>query len=95
MYDPHLHLLIDDGEIDYRRGLTRFIESPQRLCLEPVLRPEEPLISMDCCLPVAMSLAETLRMPLASISKETSIWGTPRGAGAIPVRLKRPSVRLS
>ena len=42
MYDPHLHLLIDDCEIDYRRGLTRFIESPQRLSMAPVLEPEKP-----------------------------------------------------
>jgi hypothetical protein len=33
-------------------------------------------------------------MPLASMSKVTSIWGMPRGAGAMPVRLKRPSELL-
>ncbi len=33
----------------------------------------------------------TLTMPLASMSKVTSIWGTPRGAGGMPVRSKRPS----
>ena len=31
-------------------------------------------------LPVPRSLADTLTMPLASMSKVTSIWGTPRGA---------------
>jgi len=48
-----------------------------------------------CSLPVALSLAETFRMPFASMSNVTSICGTPRGAGGIPVRLNRPSVRLS
>src|SRR5216684_1129547 len=33
-------------------------------------------------------------MPLASMSKVTSIFGTPRGAGMMPSRWKRPSVRL-
>ncbi len=34
-------------------------------------------------------------MPLASMSKVTSILGRPRGAGAMPVSWKRPRVRLS
>ena len=42
MYDPHLHLLIDDTEIEYRHGLTRFIEQPVRLSPDPVLQPREP-----------------------------------------------------
>ena len=42
MYNPHLHLLVDDEEVDYRRGLTRFIERPQRLSLQPVLTASEP-----------------------------------------------------
>ena len=37
-----------------------------------------------CSLPVALSLAVTLTMPLASMSKVTSICGTPRGAGGMP-----------
>lgn len=37
-----------------------------------------------CSLPVPLSLAETLTMPLASISNVTSTWGTPRGAGGMP-----------
>uniref|UniRef100_J3L391 Uncharacterized protein n=1 Tax=Oryza brachyantha TaxID=4533 RepID=J3L391_ORYBR len=36
-------------------------------------------------LPVAMSAACTLRMPLGSTSKVTSICGVPLGAGAMPV----------
>ena len=37
-----------------------------------------------CSLPVPRSLAETFMMPLASMSKVTSTWGTPRGAGGMP-----------
>ena len=37
-----------------------------------------------CSLPVPLSLADTFTMPLASMSKVTSIWGTPLGAGGIP-----------
>ena len=37
----------------------------------------------------------TSRMPLASMSKVTSIWGTPRGAGGMPSRMNLPSVLLS
>ncbi len=42
MYDPNLHLLVDDHEVLYRSGLTRFVEQPQRVSLEPVLKPEMP-----------------------------------------------------
>ena len=48
-----------------------------------------------CDLPVARSFAETLTMPLASMSNVTSICGTPRGAGGMPTRWNLPSVRLS
>ena len=47
-------------------------------------------MTMDCCLPVALSRAETLRMPLASMSNLTSICGMPRGAGGMSLRSKRP-----
>ncbi len=50
---------------------------------------------MCCTLLVALSLADTLTMPLASMSKVTSIWGTPRGAGGMPSRPNLPSIRLS
>jgi len=36
---------------------------------------------IDWVAPVAWSFAETCTMPLASMSKVTSIWGMPRGAG--------------
>lgn len=38
---------------------------------------------------------EEFEIPLASISNTTSIWGTPRGAGGIPVRSNLPSRLLS
>lgn len=37
-----------------------------------------------CSRPVPLSLAETCTIPLASMSKVTSICGTPRGAGGMP-----------
>ena len=48
-----------------------------------------------CSLLVPLSLALTLTMPLASMSKVTSICGTPRGAGGICSRLNWPSSLLS
>ena len=42
MHNPHLHLLIDDHEISYRRGLTRFIERPHRIQPGPVLTADHP-----------------------------------------------------
>jgi hypothetical protein len=53
-----------------------------------------PVMVIDCSLPVPRSLAETLTMPLASMSKVTSIWGTPRGAGGMPTSWKLPSSLL-
>ena len=48
-----------------------------------------------CSLLVALSLAETFTMPLASMSKVTSTWGTPRGAGGRPIKSNWPSILLS
>ena len=56
---------------------------------------EEAVMRTCCSRPVARSLALTSRMPLASMSKVTSIWGTPRGAGGMPSRMNLPSVLLS
>mmetsp|Transcript_23246 Transcript_23246/g.25791 ORF Transcript_23246/g.25791 Transcript_23246/m.25791 type:complete len:226 (-) Transcript_23246:982-1659(-) len=54
------------------------------------------LVMVICCfLPVPFSSADTFRIPLASMSKVTSIWGTPRGAGGMPDRSKVPSGWLS
>ncbi len=52
---------------------------------------EPPEIVIDCSLPEAWSFAVTCTMPLASMSKVTSIFGTPRGAGGRPVSSKLPS----
>src|SRR5205823_6260014 len=50
------------------------------LATSSLLRPDEPAMVIFCSLPVALSLADTLTMPLASMSKVTSICGTPRRA---------------
>ena len=50
---------------------------------------------IDCSLAVALSLADTCTMPLASMSKVTSICGMPRGAGGMPTRSNWPSSLLS
>ena len=42
------------------------------------------VIVMDCSFLVSKSFADTLRIPFASISKVTSICGTPAGAFRIP-----------
>mmetsp|Transcript_29745 Transcript_29745/g.45987 ORF Transcript_29745/g.45987 Transcript_29745/m.45987 type:complete len:380 (+) Transcript_29745:384-1523(+) len=44
---------------------------------------------------VDLSMAETSMIPFSSTSNVTSIWGTPRGAGGIPLRSNLPSWRLS
>jgi hypothetical protein len=49
------------------------------------------VIVIFASLEVPKSLAVTFRIPFASISNVTSIWGTPLGAGGIPVRLKVPN----
>jgi len=41
-------------------------------------------MTIDYSFPVALSLEATFTIPLASISKETSIYGIPLGAGGIP-----------
>ena len=50
------------------------------------------LLLLDIQLP--RSLADTFTMPLASMSNVTSICGTPRGAGAMPVSWNLPRVLL-
>ena len=55
---------------------------------------EPPEMVIRCSLPVPRSLAETWTMPLASMSKTTSICGTPRGAGGRPVSSNMPSFLL-
>eukprot|EP00732_Lithocolla_globosa_P005827 Lithocolla_globosa_v1_NODE_6320_length_1104_cov_615.124881.p3 type:complete len:131 gc:universal NODE_6320_length_1104_cov_615.124881:556-164(-) len=50
---------------------------------------------MDSEFPVPLSAAPTRRMELTSISKVTSIWGTPRGAGGMLVNSNLPKRLLS
>ena len=45
-------------------------------------------------LPVALSLAETCKIPLASMSKVTSICGMPRAAGGMSLKLNWPKLLL-
>ena len=45
--------------------------------------------------PVPISFAVTFKIPFASMSNLTLIWGTPLGAGGISVRLKLPRETLS
>src|SRR5262245_43546307 len=59
------------------------------------VRPPDAWMRIDCSLPVALSLAETLSIPLASMSKVTSTCGTPRGAGLMFSSRNRPRTRLS
>mmetsp|Transcript_7804 Transcript_7804/g.19261 ORF Transcript_7804/g.19261 Transcript_7804/m.19261 type:complete len:253 (-) Transcript_7804:920-1678(-) len=58
-------------------------------------RPPDDWMRICCCLPDALSLADTLTMPLASMSKVTSICGMPRGAGGMPTKSNWPSILLS
>ncbi|CAH0363935.1 unnamed protein product [Pelagomonas calceolata] len=55
-------------------------------------RPFSAVIVIFSALPVPLSSALTCRIPFASISKVTSIWGTPRGAGGMPVSSNLPSL---
>ena len=57
-------------------------------------RPLPAVIVIFCSRPVPLSLADTCTTPLASMSKVTSICGTPRGAGGMPSRWNLPSVLL-
>jgi len=52
---------------------------------------EPPVMTIDCTFWVPRSFAETFTMPLASMSKVTSICGRPRGAGGRPVSSNMPS----
>mmetsp|Transcript_41507 Transcript_41507/g.124036 ORF Transcript_41507/g.124036 Transcript_41507/m.124036 type:complete len:450 (+) Transcript_41507:629-1978(+) len=58
-------------------------------------RPLSDVMVIFSFLPVPLSSAPTLRMPLASTSKVTSICGCPRGAAGMPLRSNLPSWWLS
>ena len=57
--------------------------------------PEFALIVILFSLPVALSFADTCRMPLASMSNVTSICGMPRGDGGMPSRLNWPEALVA
>uniref|UniRef100_A0A7C9D4Y3 Uncharacterized protein n=1 Tax=Opuntia streptacantha TaxID=393608 RepID=A0A7C9D4Y3_OPUST len=57
--------------------------------------PPDDRMVICCSFPVLLSLAETVTIPLASMSKVTSICGTPLGAGGIPPSSNSPSSLLS
>ena len=59
------------------------------------LSPEPPSMRICCSLPVPRSLADTLMIPFASMSNETSTCGIPRVAGGIPTSWNFPSVLLN
>jgi len=52
-------------------------------------------ITILLVLEVALSTALTFKIPFSSMSKETSIYGVPLGAGAIPSKLNLPKLLLS
>ena len=87
-------LVVSTFSLFFLSSSAYFSASATAFLMSSSERLEEAVMVIFCSLPVPRSLAETCTMPLASMSKETSICGTPRGAGAMPVRLKRPSVLL-
>mmetsp|Transcript_1016 Transcript_1016/g.1724 ORF Transcript_1016/g.1724 Transcript_1016/m.1724 type:complete len:275 (+) Transcript_1016:696-1520(+) len=58
-------------------------------------RPFSALIVMSALFPLLRSFADTCRMPLASTLNVTSICGTPRGNGGMPLRSNFPRMLLS
>jgi len=58
-------------------------------------KPDPEVMVIYVSLPVPKSLADTLTIPEASISKVTSIYGTPFGAAGKLVKSKFPNFLLS
>ena len=42
LYDPHLHLFLDDEALQDYPGFARMVQRPERVQVDPVLRPERP-----------------------------------------------------
>ena len=42
LYDPGLHLFVDDAEVQDHPGFLRKVQRPARIQMEPVLKPERP-----------------------------------------------------
>eukprot|EP00732_Lithocolla_globosa_P002540 Lithocolla_globosa_v1_NODE_1685_length_2400_cov_184.983369.p3 type:complete len:101 gc:universal NODE_1685_length_2400_cov_184.983369:713-1015(+) len=72
-----------------------FSESCIILSISSLLRPPDACTVIAACLSVTLSCALTLTIPLASMSKVTSIWGMPRAAGMKPENTNCPSRLLS
>merc|ERR1711973_826065 len=90
---PFLALILSfyfsSSALNFSASLTiRSISSLER-------RPLSLVMVILFCFPVDLSQADTFRIPLASMSKVTSIWGTPLGAGGMPVRSNLPRRWLS
>ena len=62
------------------------------LLISSSLKPDEASILMLCDLPVALSFADTFKIPFESMSNVTSICGTPRGAGGMLSKWNLPIV---
>ena len=74
-----------------RKCTVHFEKLPQKVFFLPLSFVMVILFSF----PVLLSVAETFMIPLASISNVTSIWGTPLGAGGMPVSSNFPRRLLS
>mmetsp|Transcript_3865 Transcript_3865/g.11181 ORF Transcript_3865/g.11181 Transcript_3865/m.11181 type:complete len:449 (+) Transcript_3865:782-2128(+) len=72
-----------------------FSASATILSTSSLAKVDAPVILMSVWRPLPLSVADTDRMPLASMSNLTSIWGTPRGAVGMPSNRKLPSDLLS
>mmetsp|Transcript_23002 Transcript_23002/g.38864 ORF Transcript_23002/g.38864 Transcript_23002/m.38864 type:complete len:219 (+) Transcript_23002:9049-9705(+) len=86
------------ASISSRRSLSASALSSASLTIWSISasdRPPDAWIVICCSLPVPLSLAPTDTIPLASMSKVTSICGMPRGAGGMFSRLKLPRILLS
>ena len=42
MYDPHLHLFVDDAEVDASRNVTPTIGRPERRSHDPIMTADQP-----------------------------------------------------
>ena len=79
-----------------RRSSSAWLSASRTICsMSSLLSDDWPVMVIDCSLPVARSLAATWTMPLASMSKVTSICGTPRGAGGRSTSWNLPRVLLN
>mmetsp|Transcript_1093 Transcript_1093/g.1679 ORF Transcript_1093/g.1679 Transcript_1093/m.1679 type:complete len:347 (+) Transcript_1093:58-1098(+) len=81
----------------YAESDSRFASSSATICSisSSLSRPFSARMVMSCFLPELFSIAETVKIPFASTLNVTSIWGTPRGIGGMPLRSNLPRMLLS